>query len=326
MHVNFLRCIYFICSWKYKLSQQADETTIKALEREIALQQLSELPHQVPKQRIYRGKQTRSSANSSGSVLKEKPLVQPPIKDKNKENSTASKSPALKKDSIDLTVKKQPIEIEPQVKVNMVLKTYSRKRKISEPQEPEKESPPMKKPVSDSAIKDTVEKMDTTSQSAQLFSPVYMTKSSRVIKKKVIWDPDDPARSPRPISSPLPTKVTAVVVKTVKADKNSNTEKVIERKLTPSSSEKKVVEKPVTEKKVDKMSPKKSISPKVGSVTPKPKKIRSEIDKLLMDEGKEYFTTFFLFILLFKLNLEFHVKFYIFISSETLVLITKNLR
>lgn len=220
-------------------------------------------------------------------------------KDKNKENTTntslTSSTPKKDKERIDVSPKKQPVEIEPQVKVNMVLKTYSRKRKISEPQDPLKDYPPPKKPVYDSNDDlDVKMEVETTPKPP---SPVYMTKSSRVIKKKVIWDPDEvPVRSPK--ITPKPSEVRSPYPKT-KTDKNSNTtEKVVERKgsekkvVEKSQNDSKKVDKPQTEKKVEKTPMKKSISPKASSGN-KPKKIRSEIDKLLMDEGEMFFFVYF---------------------------------
>lgn len=251
---------------------------------------------------------------------KEKPSLPAPnqqnvSKDKNKENTTNASTPSTtskkEKEYIDLSPKKQPVEIEPQVKVNMVLKTYSRKRKISEAQDPLKDYPPLKKPVFVST-EDIDVKMETSEPSPKPPSPVYMTKSSRVIKKKVIWDPDEvPVRSPKvaarssDVRSPVPKNATVTKPKT---DKNSNTtEKVVEKKMvtadkkTPEKKadkpqgEKKVVEKPtqsdssgkkVEKQQTEKKTPmKKSISPKTSSGN-KPKKLRSEIDRLLMDEGK----------------------------------------
>lgn len=294
-----------------------DESNLKALEREIALQQLSELPHQTPRQRVFRGK-TSKPVTPTGNNLKEKPTTpnnQENIsKDKNKENSTKPPTPHAKKEhvdasprkqpidvtsrkhSIDVSPKKQPVEIEPQVKVNMVLKTYSRKRKISEPQDPLKDYPPPKKPVYDDSPDDTetkelkTEPVETVQQPP---SPVYVTKSSRVIKKKVIWDPDDDlsTRSPKPAPKQTATDSKSTVqrsspaVKTVKTDKNSNNEKVVEKKVAEKKTQEKKVEKTPSERKVEKTPPKKSPSPKSNSGS-KPKKLRSEIDRLLMDEGK----------------------------------------
>lgn len=281
-----------------------DESSLKALEREIALQQLSELPHQTPKQIIFRGKHSKQPTTvvTPDSTSKQKtltvvtPKLQHITKEKNKENSSGS-SPVVKKEHIDLSPRKQPTEIEPQVKVNMVLKTYSRKRKISEPQDPLKDYPPPKKPVYESSNDPDI-KIES-SDIVQTPSPVYITKSSRIIKKKVIWDPDEvPVRSPKPsvrsidVKSPVPKSSPAS--KIIKTEKTSSGEKTVEKKVM---TEKKIVEKiekPQSEKKIDKVQPekkvektptKKSISPKSNSNS-KPKKIRSEIDKLLMDEGK----------------------------------------
>lgn len=268
-----------------------DESNLKALEREIALQQLSELPHQTPKQRVFRGKTSKPVTPTS----KEKPATpltnnqQNIPKDKSKENSTTP----LRKERVEPSPKKHNVDIEPQVKVNMVLKTYSRKRKISEPQDPLKDFPPPKKPVYDSPDDTEPNKLDVVEKvPPPSSSPVYITKSSRVIKKKVIWDPDEvPARSPKSTPKTVTetrstnAQKTSPAVKIVKTDRNSNNEKVVEKKVVEKKTQEKRAEKSPAEKKVEKTPQKKSLSPKSNSST-KPKKIRSEIDKLLMDEGK----------------------------------------
>lgn len=270
-----------------------DESNIKALEREIALQQLSELPHQTPKQRIFRGK-TSKPVTPTGNTVKEKaatPLTnnqQNISKEKNKENATNATTPT-KRERVEASPKKSNVDMEqPQVKFNMVLKTYSRKRKISEPQDPLKDYPPPKKPVYDSPddTEPTKPEVVVEKVAPPPSSPVYITKSSRIIKKKVIWDPDEvPVRSPKttlkPATETKTTPKTSPAVKIVKTDKNSNNEKVIEKK----AQEKRAEKLSSTEKKVEKTPQKKSLSPKTSSSN-KPKKIRSEIDKLLMDEGK----------------------------------------
>lgn len=195
-------------------------------------------------------------------------------------SSTSDKNDVYNLD-FPVSPKKVPIEVEPQVKVNMVLKTYSRKRKISDPKEISEESSVPKKPtIQEIDIK--IEPPESTASSTE----VYMTKSSRIIKKKIIWDPAEAQpRSPRPAK---PSDVKTPPSKLVKSnDKNSSSsEKIVEKKNL-------LKEKPV-EKKVEKIVPVKKVSPekkvkvespKSSSKSPKSKKPRSEIDRLLMDEG-----------------------------------------
>lgn len=301
---------------------QVDDSNLKMLEREIALQQLQELPHQAPKHRIYRGRQIKAdgkapvltpeasvslkskTSNKSEAGLKESSVSNQKPKDNqpvnvlsDKENETTSQlvdtpSVSPKKDQVNAEIhaspKKTPIEIEPQVKVNMVLKTYSRKRKTIELPDTLIDSPlPKKTMLAESEVK--AEKTDAT-----VPTNAYVTKSSRVIKKKVIWDPDEtPTRSPKSVTKidvPSP-KVTPA--KTAKPVEVPNLEKIPEKKPGTEKLSKEKLEK----KPIEKISNKKSISPSEKKVivpksdvlksktVVKNKKIRSEVDKLLMDEG-----------------------------------------
>lgn len=305
---------------------QVDDSNLKMLEREIALQQLQELPHQAPKHRIYRGRQVKAdgkapvlipeasislkskATNKSEVAIKESSILNQKLIDdqpinvlSDKENDTTrqpvskdipSVSPKRDQASVDTlpSPKKQPIEIEPQVKVNMVLKTYSRKRKTIEMPEALADSPlPKKTMLAEGEIK--LEKTDSS-----VPSNVYVTKSSRVIKKKVIWDPDEaPIRSPKSITkvdvqSP---KITTVKV-TRPIEKITNVEKIPEKKavnekMIKEKFEKRSTEKVPLKKNVGCPSDKKIIVSKAdilkGKTPIKGKKIRSEVDKLLMDEG-----------------------------------------
>ncbi|KAG5893165.1 hypothetical protein JTB14_000426 [Gonioctena quinquepunctata] len=323
---------------------EIDNSNLKMIEREIALQQLQELPHQIAKPRIFK---SRNAKTGSAPILSpqvpskpekaEKTTSQTPQKQlriertssanqkvsqntsansKTPEKSSiqvklyASPSPMKNVNMIDSSSpKKQPIEVEPQVKVNMVLKTYSRKRKISEI--PEMDIPSPKRPVFEDPDVNKSEKNDPLA----LPTDVYVTKSSRIIKKKVIWDPDDelPAKSPKP-AKPSETKAKETEKTPEVADKKSAGERVAIRKLSSDSkgSDKKlsadkvtkkiiiervVVAKSVEKKTVEKVSPKKTpqdkvksqilknVSPKTAKTPIKPKRGLSEVDKLLMDEG-----------------------------------------
>lgn len=99
------------------------------------------------------------------------------------------------------------IEVEPQLKPAMVLKTYTRKRKSNDVATPE----PVKKAfIVPSPSSQPDPKIDCITP---VPPNVYITKSSRVIKKKVIWDPDEAMPSVRSQSKILNKIETAVKVK-----------------------------------------------------------------------------------------------------------------
>ncbi|XP_018576977.1 uncharacterized protein LOC108915435 [Anoplophora glabripennis] len=318
------------------LPVEVDDSNLKMLEREIALQQLQELPHQAPKHRIYRGRQIKTdgkapvlipeasiskskSSNKSDDGANQSPISNQKAKDdqpanvlSDKENETVRQSvpkdvPSAsppKKDQSNAEIlsspKKQPIEIEPQVKVNMVLKTYSRKRKTIELPDALIDSPlPKKTMLAESEIK--LEKPDTPAP-----TNVYVTKSSRVIKKKVIWDPDEtPTRSPKSVTKTDVQSPKTVAIKTAKiVEKVPNLEQIPEKKpvsekLVKEKLEKKSIEKISSKKRTASPNERKVIVLKSdvskgdisksdvlkGKTPVKSKKLRSEVDKLLMDEG-----------------------------------------
>ncbi|RZC43331.1 neurofilament heavy polypeptide [Asbolus verrucosus] len=208
-------------------SEPSKEPMDKISEKEIALQQLKELP--VAKNKFFKNR----------SEEEKKPQIQP-VKLQPKAEWTPVK-----------TAEKKNQEVEPRLKTGMVIKTYTRKRKSSDL---ETILPPKKSVM----VATTIKSEDGPPTN------VYITKSSRVIKRKVIWDPDEipaksPIRSPKsegtPVKSPIKSpKSETPVAKPV--------EKNIEKKI------------PVPVKKIVSKSP----PPK------KPKRL-TEVDKLLMDEG-----------------------------------------
>jgi chromodomain protein Y len=222
-------------------------------EKEIALQQLKELPG---KNRIFKSR-THNEEEKKEEV---KPKVVP--------------SPTPQKPAVE---KKSQMEMEPRMKTGMVIKTYTRKRKSTDM---EPILPPKKSMVA-ASIK---------SEDGGPPTDVYITKSSRVIKRKVIWDPDEvPVKSPMksPKSEPLAKPVAAKA-----AEKKEQSEKSPEKKVqSEKSQEKKVQGEKSQEKKVqsEKSQEKKIPIPvkKAISKTPPPKKPKrlTEVDRLLMDEG-----------------------------------------
>ncbi|CAH1180410.1 unnamed protein product [Phaedon cochleariae] len=327
-----------------------DVGNLKMLEREIALQQLQELPHLEPKPRIFKSRQAKTSVQppqpsprsriekpstadpktpsaaprTSGAVSKiptaasrsspkpvQKPVSAPKTPDKQVSKPKLYHSPSPVKAPIEIIdmppAPKKVYEVEPQVKVNMVLKTYSRKRKPSDSADFESAYPKRMSMEESDLI---FEKPDPLA----LPTDVYVTKSSRVIKKKVIWDPDDEFSARKSFGKTSESRTSTP--KAVKAtEKSANSEKILDRKAIEksasgerSANEKKAVEKTVEkraavqEKKIDvkpaekKITPKKTpdkpktvvqkVSPAKAAKTPiKSKRGLSEVDRLLMDEG-----------------------------------------
>ncbi|XP_072397775.1 uncharacterized protein [Diabrotica undecimpunctata] len=300
---------------KESQESQVDDSNLKLLEREIALQQLQELPHQEPTEKVVKPRFSRSAPalikkENRDEQVKPKPSspskptsksAQQPKQAENQhkeEQQSKSKTQSIKKSSptIDLHVSKEkklvdiepvpteknPVEIEPQVKVNMVLKTYSRKRKPSDIHEFETPSP-KRSAFEDPDANQIYEKGDPLA----LPSDVYVTKSSRVIKKKVIWDPDDEQTSKPSVKIVDTSKVYGA--KAEKSDKKQTGTPTVDKtksdqKTTPKSTEKNTTEKNTTEKNTtEKNIVKKSV---VKPKTPlKSKRGLSEVDRLLMDEG-----------------------------------------
>ncbi|XP_044270227.1 muscle M-line assembly protein unc-89 [Tribolium madens] len=204
---------------KKKQTEEEKKEMAKITEKEIALQQLKELPG---KNKIFKSRSESDKPASPASPQKEVSKVKPP--------SPQKPSP-----------EKKTVEAEPRLKTDMVIKTYTRKRKSFDLES----ILPTKKTVVATQIK---------SEDGSTPTNVYITKSSRVIKRKVIWDPDEvPAKSP------------------VKSPKAEPPVKPVEKKEEKEKSPEKKTVSPV--KKILKASPVK-----------KPKRL-TEVDKLLMDEG-----------------------------------------
>ncbi|KAL1516889.1 hypothetical protein ABEB36_000726 [Hypothenemus hampei] len=243
-----------------KKDSELDETNLKNLEKEIALQQLQDLPYLSPKPRLVKGKKikvySKGSLTGSSESQSTKALSAP--------KSTPDKSP-LKSNVLKL-------DVEPQIKVNMTLKTYSRKRKSTETTVEPASSPPKKLNIHDSVEDNNSKANSEIAQSG----PVYITKSSRIIKKKVIWDPDESASKTK-VSSIKTDSPTKLLQKSVQS-KNDNRSADLSQKSAGEikvKTDKKVEEKPVLKKP----------SPVLTKTQPKAKKPRSEVDRLLGDEG-----------------------------------------
>lgn len=133
---------------------------------------------------------------------------------------------------------------------NPPIKTYTRKRKS----------------IEDASVVSNVpdKKSTLTHKDTNIPPNTYITKSSRIIKKKVIWDPDEPSTARSLMSkSPKPNLM--------------KSEKPIKMEMNPSKTERKSLSKPAG--KVETKSPTRSPD------SHKSKKRLSEVDKLLMDEG-----------------------------------------
>nr|CAI5840832.1 unnamed protein product [Callosobruchus analis] len=280
-------------------SPQVDEASIKALEREIALQQLEELPLQKESRRAPKRSRATTSTPQTPSKMNAVSAPSNVLEAKSSSGKENSISPT-KKSPLNTEVsprKETVIDVEPQVRANMVLKTYSRKRKVDESADGNIKQEPKTPAVEDPQVKK--EDVATPTQG------VYVTKSSRVIKKKIIWDPDEvSSRSPKPSKAPetvppvipksvteksaekkpSPDKQTKKVV-IVKKDKPDTKPATTDKK--PATAEKKSVthdKKPATTEKKNVVAEKKAVT-KGSSPKVKPKKLMTELDRLLMDEG-----------------------------------------
>lgn len=189
-------------------------------------------------------------------------------------------------DSLKPPVKEEIVEPKLKFKANVPVKTYGRKWKSESSSNMVPPPPP------------SVIESDLNENQA-----IYVTKkSSRIVKRKVIWDPDE-----------MPSRfTTAKIIKitpekaSIKTEKNSqststpakqiNTEKVIIKHIekspklvkTPKHEKEKIIITKSPTKKVDKsinvvrVKSEKEV-PRVKQGTPKKK--LTEVDKLLMDEG-----------------------------------------
>ncbi|XP_076263936.1 HP1 and insulator partner protein 1 isoform X2 [Rhynchophorus ferrugineus] len=271
----------------------ADETSIKNLEREIALQQLQDLPYLSPSNRFVKGKICKS-------YLKEIPNLSYTAEGKMSIAPSANQpTNQTKPPGIDLkpskplkqqVSEKKTLDVEPQIKVNIALKTYSRKRKsLDNPPEP---LPAKKSPVPLSTAH--IDLKSNIPPGSPTTDGVYVTKSSRIIKKKVIWDPaeapirtivtkqislkNDELGSPK--SSARQT-IHKSEIKVVERNEKKPENKIENEKKNKESDEKSPPKKTVLTTGVSD----KKVSPPGNKLAQKHKKVRSEVDKLLGDEG-----------------------------------------
>lgn len=261
----------------------------KEREKQIALKQLEQLP---PRRR-------GRSAASDISKIKKVHIPSPPKKDsapvqkpdttQQKPQSSQKSSPQKTAESVtqkrseekpkepqgnvkaspakpDTTNKGEPTEkdemdIEPRFSTSGVVKTYTRKRKPSEG------VAALAKVVNvEISAKKALKTSNDQKISIDLPPNTYVTKSSRIIKKKVIWDPDETTLPFRPYKSPK-------LDVSVKSEKFVSPQKAIEKKSAKIAAK----------------------QPSVEESTPQPKKMEkvkslrkpklTEVDKLLMDEG-----------------------------------------
>ncbi|GJQ70883.1 hypothetical protein Trydic_g801 [Trypoxylus dichotomus] len=134
---------------------------------------------------------------------------------------------------------------------NPPIKTYTRKRKSTEDV---------------SLVSSVPDKKIAVSQRSTGIPPnTYITKSSRIIKRKVIWDPDEPSTA------------RSLATRSPKADSSK-----LERPIKSDATLTKVDRKPITKTIVK---PDVVRSPTKSPDSQKIKKRLSEVDKLLMDEG-----------------------------------------
>ncbi|XP_017781513.1 PREDICTED: golgin subfamily B member 1 [Nicrophorus vespilloides] len=267
----------------------------KEMERAIALKQLRELPDDPPVEakRPVPPKKDEFTFSKEDDIEKSlKQIEEVPNLRKIKRNRT------------DLAREEEDDIPKPTRFTSSVpLKTYTRKRKQSEEVIPEPKSnvPSPTKPVSDST-----KKIDLPSNSKN-----YITKSSRIIKKKIIWDPDEV--SPKKMLKTGENNKDRLITVVRKEVSNEDKKLVAIKKLKEEELKKadlKKCEKNEIPKKAD-GSKKLQTSPKMESPKPekkilvkavsphkldnkmtneklaalKGKKRPTEVDKLLMDEG-----------------------------------------
>ncbi|XP_019874161.2 titin isoform X2 [Aethina tumida] len=280
-------------------SEEVVDENLKMLEREIALQQLQELPNLAPTVRfISKGGINQRVPNPQIEVIREQveindvPLSENPVQEQ--DSYVIDQTPNIFSKSDTLV--EDTMEVEPQVKVNMVLKTYSRKRKSMETDSTYESSAVKMASFDDESNPPAEKKRENKQIKLEKDTPtnVYITKSSRVIKKKVIWDPDGaPARTLVKVK----TEPVSVKNEKVVGDESSEGPTVADKKTDSRSPLKKtekklekVPESKVPDKVVKKVKEKTQPNADHKIVTtpkksPSQKKRLSEIDKLLMDEG-----------------------------------------
>lgn len=258
-----------------------DFAEIKEWEKEVALKQLEQLPQR------RRGRSAGSEQpliKKLGTVKKITSVNLKSVKSSEDKPSAVpvSQKPPTEEKSKENTVNvAEEVDIEPRFSTNSVVKTYTRKRKAID---------------SISTLAKTVD-VDTSTKkpfkapneqkeqkiSIDLPPNAYVTKSSRVIKRKVIWDPDEAASPIRSYKASKPDT-------TPKQEKAISPPKTVEKKPAVKSAQKSIDEKVKTpqkvaeeKQKVPEKAPEKSPQKK-SPLLKKPKRL-TEVDKLLMDEG-----------------------------------------
>lgn len=194
----------------------------KLKEKEIALQQLEELPTLAPKRMLYKGRQYEN--------LTDEQLAEEIAKAQGQSSGPTAAVAAVGGEEGAASPMRHNLK-------ETVVKTYSRKRKPSYSTDEFLED----LPEEEKDIKPVI-KEDT-----------YVTKSSRVIKKKVIWDPAEATPKKRNVDlvGPIMEKIQSGL-KAVKKNADTKNDSLSVKKQSPST---------------------------------KCKKRLTEVDKLLMDEG-----------------------------------------
>ncbi|KAK9887100.1 hypothetical protein WA026_020044 [Henosepilachna vigintioctopunctata] len=161
------------------------------------------------------------------------------------------------------------IDVEPRLKPTMALKTYTRKRKSNDVSTSE----PTKKQIIESPSSQPDPKIDIVSP---VPPNVYVTKSSRVIKRKVIWDPDEAMPSVRNQS-----KILSKIESTTKGTSSPKVSGVTTKASTSRAS---LEKKSVQDKQMEISKSAKPIEKKAIKVIPEEKKEKSSAtpDKQLM--------------------------------------------
>lgn len=260
---------------------------IREWEREVALKQLEQMP---PRRRGRSGgldqahskpSTTKTAISDSSKCLKiptNKPSSIPVVQ----KMSTEEKP---KENTQKLDNSEDEVDIEPRFSTNSVVKTYTRKRKPTETlnvlaKEMDVDISP-KKPLK------AVNEQKEQKVSIDLPPNAYVTKSSRVIKRKVIWDPDEaasPIRSYKSAKTETPLKQEKAVSPPKSAEKKSA--KIVTKtpEEKPKSAQKATEEKQKIVQKVTEKSPQKRVDKEKAALLKKPKRL-TEVDRLLMDEG-----------------------------------------
>lgn len=250
-----------------------DELSIKEWEREVALKQLEQMPHR---------RRGRSAGLEQPALKKSATVTIKKTSDPQKAAETKfsiipiTPKPAAEETPKENTDTPSEDDIQPRFSTNSVVKTYTRKRKPTDNVSTLAKSVDVdtstKKPFKTSSEQ-------KVSSSIDLPPNAYVTKSSRVIKRKVIWDPDEAA-------SPIRSYKTSKTDVTPKQDKAASPPKTVEKKPTKAlqkPSEEKVKSPPKAVEEKPRVSTEKTPSKKTALLK-KPKRL-TEVDRLLMDEG-----------------------------------------